>query len=122
MDVNENPWAPRESTPAALLARAYALICHAEEAASDLDSLAGSQLVVMCQEAKGTLRDCQAPLDADLMSVPPPSSDLRELLLDADAQLDRIPPADRHPELLLTRARLIEAATFTEAGHGHQRR
>ena len=43
MDVNENPWARTEATPAALLARAYALICHAEEATDDLvqEHLAG---------------------------------------------------------------------------------
>ena len=66
-----------------------------------------------CLHVQDQLEDCESPLDADLLSMPPTGTAL-ELLRGADDELNAIPPDQRHHQLLSARASLLE--TLTRAG------
>lgn len=90
------------------LVRAYALVCHAEMAAGDQDSVVGAALALQCLQIQGALRDAGAPLDPDLLTVTPPGTAV-ELLRQADQELGTIPDAAHQPALLTARALLVDA-------------
>ena len=103
-----NPWARAGQDH---LARAYALVA---EASQRLRLSRYSPLLAMaCLHVQDQLEDCESPLDADLLSMPPTGTAL-ELLRGADDELNAIPPDQRHHQLLSARASLLE--TLTRAG------
>ena len=110
MPLLPNPW---EVSREGHLARAYALVSHAVMQFAEAGTPDGSLLAMACLHIQDQLEECAAPLDADLLSVPPLGSAV-ELLCHADDELNAIPPDQRHHELLTVRVSLIE--TLTRAG------
>ena len=105
-----NPWARAGQDH---LARAYALVSHAVMMFAEAGTPDGSLLAMACLHVQDQLEDCESPLDADLLSMPPTGTAL-ELLCGADDELNAIPPDQRHHQLLSARASLLE--TLTRAG------
>lgn len=102
-----NPWSQSSQDH---LARAYALVSHAVMEFAEAGTADGSLLAMACLHVQDQLEDCDAPQDADLLSVSPTGTAV-ELLRYADDELNAIPPAQRHHELLSVRASLLEILT-----------